>query len=713
MKQMFVRGQKLPWRLCGDLLVLALLLFWILPVGALQSFGTIVRINQGSEALLLSREGHILQSLRLDSNHRALEWTVLDEISPELIQAVIEVEDQRFYHHDGIDFISIFGSFGRAMRQGLRGASTLSMQCASLLDTTLGQGGHRSWWQKISQAKFAWQLENRWNKKQILEAYLNLSSWRGEIRGIHAASEALFRKKPIGLDLGESYFLASLLRQPDAGIAAVESRACKLLLRNHPDQNCQMITQARTELKTLRLRQMGGLAPHLARSLLQKPGQQLQTSISQPLQAFATEALNRRLHELIGQRVEDAAVLVIDNPTGQVLAYVASSGTLSKSQFVDGIQAKRQAGSTLKPFLFELGIEQGMTAASLLDDSPLNLTTEAGIFTPQNYDKQFQGWVSARRALASSMNIPTLRVHERVGQEAFFQRLQQLGFELEQDADFYGPSLALGSAEVSLWNLTQAYSCLARQGICQDAHFDPQKKSDEHRILSPQASAIIANILSDRSARAWGFGLDNVLNTPFWSAAKTGTSKGMRDNWCIGFTPKYTVGVWVGNFSGQEMGNVSGVSGAAPLWLDLMKKLHQNKPATEPALPSGVTITKVHFTAGHEEDREELFISGTEKTLVLPPQLHKKELLLYPTAGAIIAIDPEIPPASQKMILRRQGGNDLHIYLDGKDLGTQNQIPWFPLPGRHLIQVVNSKLHVLDSAHITVRPLQWIPKVQR
>lgn len=687
------------WGSLCEALILLMLLLWSWP-SSIAGPDQIRKEHHSSEAVLLSREGEELQSLRLDTLGRRLDWIPLDSISPELKLTIIKLEDQRFYSHDGIDFAALFGNLSHPTQ--FRGASTLSMQVASLLNPGLGQGGHRSFLQKIRQMRHAWKIENFWTKNQILEAYLNLSTFRGEYQGIRAASQALFRKAPQSLDLGESYFLASLLRKPDDDLEHVQSRACKLYQLYEKQSQCTAVQGAANNLQKLKLSQVG-LAPHAARFLLEHPGQSLRSSISRPIQEYVIHAMQRRLQELAGQRAEDASVVVLDNATGEVMAYVASSGVLSKSAFVDGIRAKRQAGSTLKPFLYEQALEQGLDASSLLDDSPMNFTSEMGIYSPQNYDHKFQGWVSVRRALASSMNIPTLRVLDRVGLSSFYDRLENLGFDLDQASDFYGPTLALGSAELSLWQLSQAYMCLARQGNCIQAHFELGHNQKGKQVMQEDAAFVISDILSDPTARAWGFGLDNVLNTPFWSAAKTGTSKGMRDNWCLGYSTRYTVGVWVGNFSGEEMGNVSGVSGAAPLWLDVMKFIHSTAIPTEPSIPAGVHQDAVRFSHGKEGPRLEYYLDGHHGGLSRPPRPRSQELLLSPNDGEIIALDPEIPEQSQKLMIRRQGSDSLHLYMNGRDLGTSSTVLWFPIPGKHLLQVVDSKQRVLDSASFLVK----------
>src|SRR5690606_14107885 len=247
------------------------------------------------------------------------------------------------------------------------------------------------------------------------------------------------------------------------------------------------------------------------------------------------QIMDRRLHELAGSNVRDAAAVVLDNDSGQVLAYVGSSGRLSEAAWVDHARALRQAGSTLKPFLYQQAIEQQrLTTVSLLDDGPLNLTTGNGLYVPRNYDERFSGWVSVRTALASSLNIPAVRALTMVTPDAFRQRLVRLGLPLTHGGDYYGYSLALGSADVTLLSLTNAYRSLANLGRYSPVQFTLGRNQAQKRVMDEAASWIVGDILSDRHARAPTFGLDGPLTTPFWTAVKTGTSRDMRDNWTVG-----------------------------------------------------------------------------------------------------------------------------------------------------------------------------------
>jgi penicillin-binding protein 1C len=524
---------------------------------ALPSYQEVRQSYVKSDSLLLDRHGEVIHELRTDKEWRRLDWTPLQNISPPLKEAVIQAEDKRFYEHGGVDYRSM----GAALIQGLtsesvRGASTITMQLASMLNKEIqSRKGRRSIWQKERQILNAWEIEKRWSKTEIFEAYLNLVTFRGELQGILAASRGLFGKDPHGLGQSESLILASLIRSPNASSAELVKRVSHL--------NKAMgwkIGEEEIHSKTRQVllgpnlpRPREDLAPHVARHLLKGRlhGATVTCTLDSKIQRFAVDRMIHHLLSLRLQNMKDGALLVVENSTGDVLAYVSYSGEPSLTRFVDGVQAKRQAGSTLKPFLYGLAFEQRiLTPASLLDDSPLDIAVISGIYQPRNYDSHFKGSVTARIALASSLNVPAVKTLSLVGIEPFLNKLRQLGIrELNESGDFYGPSLALGSADVSLWELTNAYRSLANEGMWSECSLISQENSSarKNRIFSKEASFLVSDILSDREARSVTFGLENPLSTRFWTAVKTGTSKDMRDNWCIGYSRKYTVGVWTGN----------------------------------------------------------------------------------------------------------------------------------------------------------------------
>ncbi|MCS0612955.1 penicillin-binding protein 1C [Massilia kyonggiensis] len=655
---------------------------------------------RSSDTTLLDRHGETIATVRVDMAGRRLAWVALDDISAALGRAVLQAEDQRFMEHGGIDFQAI----GKAAWDNLfglqrtRGASTITMQLAGLLDPKLApRSTGRTWTRKWDQAVAARELEAGWNKRQILEAYLNLASYRGELQGIGAAARGLFGKAPSGLDAGEAAILASLLRAPTAPSRTVAKRACTLARELDARADCAAIEwevdAAFARTASAPASATTGVTPQFVRRLGGVPGSVIRSTLDGGLQRFTVAALRRHLAELAERNVGDGAVIVIDNASGELLAYVANGGTGE----VDGVTALRQAGSTLKPFLYELALERGqLTAASLLDDTPVDIPTVGGLYVPQNYDHQYRDAASVRTSLAGSLNVPAVRTLMLAGLERFHERLRALGFtSLTEAPEFYGWSLALGSGDVSLLELAHAYRTLANGGL----------QDGKRRVLDARASFIVADILSDRAARSTTFGLSNELATGFWSAVKTGTSKDMRDNWCVGFSDRYTVGVWVGNFDGRSMWDVSGVSGAAPVWRDVMDYLHRDRPSRPPAVPPGLVRQTVRFAPAVEPERSEWFMRGTEVALVemLPPA-KRAPRIVYPAADSVIALDPDIPAPLQRVSLRAYGGAGLRWELDGADAGPADRgAMWTPQPGEHEVKLVGQDGRAVAAARFEVR----------
>src|SRR5208282_3908957 len=256
-----------------------------------------------------------------------------------------------------------------------------------------------------------------------------------------------------------------------------------------------------------------------------------------------------------------------------------------------------------------------LTAASLIEDTPLEVSEQRGVYRPLDYDRRFRGLVSARTALASSLNVPAVRTVDLVGVDAFAENLRALGIDgVAEAGEYYGAALALGSADVTLWDLVGAYRTLANGGIATPLSLAVGNAlpSAPRRIYSREAAFIVSDILADRAGRSETFGLENSLATRYWSAVKTGTSKDMRDNWCIGYTDKFTVGVWVGNSSGAPMRDVTGITGAAPTWLSVMNYLHDRFGSGQIAPPPHVTVSAVSFPGAVEPPRHEWFVADTE-----------------------------------------------------------------------------------------------------
>ncbi|MGH8245984.1 MAG: penicillin-binding transpeptidase domain-containing protein, partial [Gammaproteobacteria bacterium] len=418
-------------------------------------------------------------------------------------------------------------------------------------------------------------------------------------------------------------------------------------------------------------------------------------------------ALQRHLADLAEKSVADGALLVADNRSGEVLAYVGNAGNSASAFYVDGVRAARQAGSTLKPFLYEMALaERLVTAASLVEDSPVNLVTPTGLYVPQNYDRDFKGMVSVRTALSSSLNVPAVRTLMLLGADAFAERLRDLGFaDVTEEGDFYGYSLALGSAEVTLWQLANAYRAIANGGRWSPLVVEAAKTSASP-VMDRSAAYVVADILSDKVARSPTFGLDNPLAARHWAADKTGTSKDMRDNWCVGFTDRYTVAIWVGNFDGSPMQDVSGVTGAAPIWLEVVNYLHRDSPSREPEMPKDLTRAQVTFDKDLEPARAELFLAGTQLGHVAAKSVETTRVAIaYPGNGTIIALDPDIPGEVQRVrFIMRPEAEGYRWRLNGEDLDSDPRATlWRPAHGQHELVLIDREGREVDRILFEVR----------
>lgn len=692
-----------------------------------------------SDVYVLDRDGVRIDRLRRDFTVRRGDWLDLSEISPAVTRAVILSEDHRFPDHDGVDWIAVAGVARSVFSdRRVRGASTLSMQVVSLLDSELARPGHRGLADKLIQIRRAQALERHWSKAQILEAYLNLVSFRGELVGIDAVSQVLFQKQATGLNAREAALAAALLQGPNAVIPVLVQRSCRILTQMARAYECEGLPHFITASlghRTAPWSDTQSMAPHFSRlALAYADAPQgasnafIKTTLDSRLQDRVVKSVNRHLHGLSRERVRDAAVVVLDNVSGDVLAYLGSSGELSQARHVDHARALRQAGSALKPFLYAQALqEMRVTAASLLDNGPLDLSTASGLYIPQNYDRQFSGWVSVRVALASSLNVPAVRVLTLVGPLAFARTLVQLGLPLDQSGDFYGYSLALGSADVTLLSLTNAYRTLANAGRHSSMRFllsethDSGHDADLDRhvnvpvattVLDPSAVWIVGDILSDRQARSRTFGLDSPLSTPFWSAVKTGTSKDMRDNWALGWTEHYTVGVWAGNTAGESMRDVSGVSGAGPVWHDIVQFLHRDRSSSQASVPAAINQMPIRFENDLEPARQEAFIHDTGMRIVRPSGITGEAgggtpRILSPAPDTIIALDPDIPADHQRVVLQATAlpgqGAGFRWMLKEKILGHGQRVWWQPYPGRHAIRLVDPHGKVASQVVIRVR----------
>lgn len=783
-------------------------------------------------AEITDRNGRPLRRLLADGQR--IEHLTFDGIPRDLVEATVSAEDQRFWTHGGIDGIGSVRAALDSLFAGRRvsGASTITQQ---LVKVSLGRYSNRTWKDKLREMAYARKLEMTWSKEHILTEYLQRVNYGNQTTGC-AAAAALYFKKPLGdLSLAESAFLAGLPQAPTRlnpyrNFEGAKKRQEWILARMREDGRLTAGEAARAAGEPLRLRRWtGGFeAPHFVEMLLAEkgqatpdtpatgpdsaadrateatghreadpaPGEPIRTTLDLELQQFCETAVRTRLAPLMSRRVRDAAVVVLDNDTGGLLALVGSPDFFNpRDGQVNGALAPRSAGSTLKPFTYLLALQQGDSPATIVADLPIEFMTPTGLYTPENYDRRHHGPISYREALANSLNIAAVRVLQRIGGPGpLHSTLHSLGLTtLRETPEHYGLGLTIGNAEVRLLDLANAYACLARLGIwrpvvlhlgSEPAPGDettpsrspagtpppariakpghpawassppPPAEAAETPRLDPDACWLIGDILSDAQARARCFGLDSPLRLAFPAAVKTGTSTDFRDNWCVGYTSEFTVAVWVGNFDHRPMDQVSGVTGAAPVWRDVMNWLEHRRGATWPAQPDTIAETDVdpltgkpvpvEWTARRPAVREKCALTALPAAApperydvlgrVILPREYTRWLrspdnwlgamdavagtgllaerghplrITSPLAGTTLILDPDLPGGGQRLPLKASAplaeaewsSDSLAIEHDGQ--ATFAHL----IPGEHKIRLRNPQSGESAVAAITVRSL--------
>jgi penicillin-binding protein 1C len=552
--------------------------------------------------IIQDRRGMTLRSTR-SSDGSQERWVSYDAIDPDIINAFVAVEDARFWEHSGVDVRAI----ARAMKHNLRamrvvsGASTITMQLARLM-----QPARRDWGGKLTQAFWALRIERHLSKQQILEQYLNRVQLGQATIGVGAASALYFDAQANELSIGQAATLAGLAHAPSrdnphtAPAKSLARRAYALRrMAKVGYATKEDIARARDEPLRLAPRTPPFLAPHFTTRVLawlpDDRATSVRTSIDVELQAAVESEVRHTVDVLKTRGVEDAAAVVLDNQSGEVLAWVGSPDFWSAGDGqTDMVVSARQPGSALKPFLYGLALDRGITAATVLPDVPKSYATTTGAYAPRNYDRRFRGPVRAREALASSYNVPAVELAARVGTGSLLHTLHLAGFEsLQRDADYYGLGLALGNGDVTLVELANGYRALANGGSWRPWSWRLGPRTGvgtAQRVISPVASAIVLDMLSDASARIPGFGTSTPFDFPFPVAVKTGTSRHFTDNWAVATTRGFTVAVWAGNFSGRPMQGVSGITGAGPL-------LHRVVMETSKRVSPGALVTPAEVGA--------------------------------------------------------------------------------------------------------------------
>jgi penicillin-binding protein 1C len=699
---------------------------------------------------LLDRTGIPLRDARVAE--RFSRELALADVPPHVIDAILAAEDKRFYSHHGIDWLAT----GRAALAGLThgrivsGASTITQQLVKI-----SHRRPRTFCSKIVESFTALRLEQSWSKQQILAAYVNRLDFGNLNIGLAAAADYYFGKPVSDLSDAEAAFLAGLPRNPrklNPHIApeAARRRQVTVLqrMRGNHRLDSERYDRAVAEPLALRPFQRRFRAPHFVEMVLRQlagtPAAEVRTTLDLRLNDEVDKIVRERIAQLREQNVRNAAAVVIENKTGNVIALVGSENYFEPDTGqVNGAWAARSAGSALKPFTYLLALERGATPATVVADVRTSFPAEGGFYRPENYNRRCYGPVRYRTALASSLNIPAVKVLlTGGGPAALHERLRACGLTtLDRPAEVYGLGLTLGNCEGRLLEITNAYASLARLGEFRQWRVVDAGPDAPRRYSRPELVWQIADILSDNAARTLAFGMNSALRFNYPVACKTGTSTDFRDNWTIGFTPEYSVGVWAGNFDGAPMREVSGVTGAGPILHAIFDYLHSNYGTSWYRVPTNVVERTVHpltgklLADGDVRGMPEKFLADQLPAAEVPADYDgagnvllsseyaqwyqsaennaadhavlasaRDELLITsPLPGSIYLVDPDVP-STRRIPLRAYGGAHVEWQSDSLTCRSEDGTDFaVATEGEHRLVVVDPKTGRHAETRIKIR----------
>ena len=630
--------------------------FLIFPIFAfnLPSPDKVVR-REGFSTKILDRNGEVLYDIFADQRRTPAS---LADIPLYLRQATVAIEDKNFYKHQGFDPLGIIRGFTRIFTSGrAQGGSTLTQQLVKNVLLT----PERSIFRKIKEFILAVQIERRYTKDEILQMYLNEAPYGGTAWGVETAAETYFGKKAKDLTLVESAILAGLPQRPSAYSPysstpkAYIGRTQDVLRRMREDGyiNKDQEAQAKAELDGVVFQERGSSfkAPHFVQYVqkileerygeraVEQGGLKVTTSLDWKLQEAAQDVVKEEIARVESQRITNGAAVVLNPETGEILAMVGSKNFNDPNYDgqVNVTMSLRQPGSAIKPITYVTAFKEGYTPSTLLMDVPTTFPGGVGQpdYNPVNYDGKYRGPIQVRYALGNSINVAAVKTLAMVGIKDTLETAYDLGITTlaptQETLNRVGLSLTLGGGEVRLLELTGAYAAFMNKGYkieptailkVEDSEgkvLEETKPEKKKRVLSEGQAYLIANILSDNSARSQVFGTNSLLNIPGKTiAVKTGTTNDKRDNWTIGGNPQAVVGVWVGNNDNSPMLNVaSGVSGASPIWRRVLLEALSGKPNVSFETPSEIVTATVDAVSGYRAhdgfaERSESFIKGTE-----------------------------------------------------------------------------------------------------
>jgi penicillin-binding protein 1C len=619
----------------------------------------------------------------------------LAEIPQTIKDAFLSIEDKNFYEHSGVDFSAILRAVWQNVSSGeiVSGGSTITQQ---VVRNVIGAGKKRTLLQKINESILALKISKFLDKDQVFEVYLNSIYFGGLAYGVESASWQYFDKSAANLDLAESAFLAGLPQAPNSyypfkyfdAAKKRQEEVLSVMLDNKKISETDF-KQAKDEELHLKQDQFAKKAPHFVDYVLQslrengsEPDKKIVTTLDLGMQNRAENILQSDLTFLTKYNIENAALVILDAKNGDILTMIGSADydNTSIQGAVNVATSLRQPGSSIKPLIYAEAIEKGWKPDTIITDEPIQFSTPEGLpYSPKNYDMTYHGDVTLGEALAQSINIPAVKTLDFVGIASFLNKAPSFGITtLNLDPDHYGLSLALGSGEVELLELTNAYSTFANGGKRVSTRFI---KSDETpssvTVINPTTAQDISAILSSNDLRMPAFGEENSLKFSFPVAAKTGTTRSFHDNWTIGYTDDYVVGVWVGNSRGELMQGVSGISGAAPIFNKIMNMLHET---------TGTVLTvKSDIRIGEQQNPENP--EGGQSIARLQDLSDDKFHIITPFANDLYLFDPTKPTGFQKIKL--QASESAEWFVDDMSIGEGEFVLWELKRGAHQIKAVS------------------------
>ncbi len=622
-----------------------------------------VKVQQGSFAStkIFDRDGNLLVELTDPTNPAAGRRTYvqLSSISPYVKEATIATEDPNFYRYSvGFDPIAIVRVLYYAVteRDFVSGGSTITQQVARNLLLTPEERNSRTLQRKLREIVLANAVAQRYSRDQILEIYLNEIFYGNQSYGIEAAAETYFNKRASDLDLAEASMLAGIPQSPvmwdpvtnKENTLRRQADVLRLMVKAGYITESQ-VQPAEDEIAALTftgpVNNYSSIAPHFLTYVKQildndfgvdglyRTGLRVYTTLDPRIQQIADRAVKDQIAKLKGMHVDNSAAVVINPQTGEILAMVGSAdfNNVAIAGQVNVALSLRQPGSSIKPFNYIAAFEKGYTPATLIWDTPTTFTNQYGQkYTPTNYDMKYHGAVLVRNALAESLNVPAVKTLQFVGLPAFLNMTERVGIHFPPNPQ-YGLALTLGGGEVRLLDLTTGYSVLANNGVLMNPTpiskvelpdgqvvRDYLQANRVGQVIAPQYTYLISSILSDNTARAPEFGYNSPLKTSRPTAVKTGTTNDFRDNLTVGYTPNLVVGVWVGNTDDTPMQGVTGVTGAAPIWHQIIEQATAGTPVMNFVRPPGIIEAEICIDGGHapspacpaDRRRKEVFKAG-------------------------------------------------------------------------------------------------------